>query len=659
MEELPIRIFLVDDDEVDCMAFERALRKAEVRFNLETCHNAESAFNMLTEVGRIYDLIFIDYQLPGQDGLSLLKSIRMINTETPVVVITSQGDEKLAVEMMKAGAFDYFPKSEVTPSKLIQVLSAGNNLLQIRKEKARVEEELIAQQKLVAMITEASPSLISVIELESRKVIYSNRPVCSHLGYPASMRDPQTPFFDERLLHPDDKQKLEQSDLLLADLNPGEVVTTEYRLKHYDGSWRWFENRETPFVRDSISQVRLILRTMEDITVRKNNELELLESKQKVENTLVARALMLSNVSHEIRTPMNAILGLTELLLNDAHNPTEVDNLNSIKQSAENLLIIINDILDFAKIEAGKITFESIDFSLSEVINHLKKTMQFKFVEKGLSFTVDIDPQIPDVVKGDPYRLNQIVMNLIGNALKFTHKGGVDLCAGLVELTDEECSVIFLVKDTGIGISEDKLKTIFDQFEQGGSEVSRLYGGTGLGLAITKQLVEQQNGAMSVSSKVGEGSVFEFKIVFGRSKVASISKDTIHEGFVMDLQGRNILVVEDNVINQKVMLQTLERLNAKVTIASNGLEALERIRNERFDLIFMDLQMPEMDGYEATKMIRNCTVGSVDRSIPIIALTADAFAETRQKALSSGFTDYLPKPFKRQDLIQRLNKYLI
>jgi signal transduction histidine kinase len=346
-----------------------------------------------------------------------------------------------------------------------------------------------------------------------------------------------------------------------------------------------------------------------NITDQINAENDLKDAKILAENAAKTKSDFLSNMSHEIRTPMNAILGMSDLLLEKTKEPESLEYVKSIKYSADNLLVIINDILDFSKIEAGKIVFEDIDFNIHERLLQLKKTFKHKAGEKGLVLDVFIDENVPAMIKGDPYRLNQILFNLVGNSIKFTSKGSVTVYVKRVAAENNKQIFQFKVVDTGIGIPASKLNSIFESFSQAYTDTTRKFGGTGLGLAITKNLTELQSGKIEIESEQDSGTTFTVEIPFNMSNATVKNKN---------LDQLRILVVEDNLMNQYVAKQILSKWNALITVADNGKIAVEKLSTDIFDVVLMDLQMPEMSGYEATAFIRSKTQPFLIQPFPLL-----------------------------------------
>lgn len=398
----------------------------------------------------------------------------------------------------------------------------------------------------------------------------------------------------------------------------------------------------------------VITGTLMDITERKRFEKELIASKLMAEKALAAKSEFLSNMSHEIRTPMNAIVGLTEIILREEELSAQAKrNLELVEYSADNLLVIINDILDYSKIEANKIDLEQIPFNLKKVLGKLLDTWRLKADGNHLALKLDWDEQIPETLLGDPYRLNQILLNLISNALKFTKEGSVSIHTKMQADLGERFDILFEVRDTGIGIPESKLKSIFESFTQAYTDTTRNFGGTGLGLAISKRLIELQGGKIWVESKVGEGSSFFFNVFLDLSNDEQIETPERDTSVSSNLNGIDILVAEDNKVNQMLIKQVCKNWNANISIADNGRIAVEKSKAKAYDVILMDLQMPELNGFEAVEKIREDDT-NLNLNTPILALTADAMPETKSYVVRSGFNGYVTKPFKSESLLKEI-----
>jgi len=383
------------------------------------------------------------------------------------------------------------------------------------------------------------------------------------------------------------------------------------------------------------------------------------EAKINAERTAKAKSTFLSNMSHEIRTPLNVILGLSEIInKSDLIDESQLrKNIDGIDFSAKNLLSIVNDILDFSKIEAGKLTIQSMDFNLRKLVSSLADGFEIKAREKGLRLVANIDTDIPNIVVGDQFRLNQILTNLISNAIKFTQTGEIKINVALVSQKDEEIGLQFNVVDTGIGIAEDKLDRIFDSFYQLENPESPKVTGTGLGLAITKELIHLQNGVLNASSIEGKGSDFVFLLTFKRSKLKGLA-NSIPTFAKSDkkLNGLKVLVAEDNKMNQFYIKQLLKKLDVAVDIAENGQEAVKMFQNSDFyyDLVLMDMHMPIMDGIEAISLIRKSKKYSMKKT-SLVACSADVFPEARKNAIKAGIDFYLTKPLSEDALKEVLN----
>jgi len=377
--------------------------------------------------------------------------------------------------------------------------------------------------------------------------------------------------------------------------------------------------------------------------------------RRRAEQSERAEQQFLANMSHEIRTPMNAVTGMTNLLLQKKPREDQLLYLHSIRQSSEALLVILNDILDISKIQAGKLELEYTDLCVSDILKQVRTTLQFRAEEKGLALELDCDPTIPPVLIGDPVRLQQVLLNLAGNAVKFTEKGNVTLTAKLLELHADRCRLHFAVRDTGIGMTPEQLAVVFESFRQASGDTTRKYGGTGLGLSISKQLVEKFGGSLKAESRPDEGSAFWFDIALeiGARREAEPEAPTTADA-AESLRGLRVLVAEDNPFNRIVAVETLEMLIPDVVVrtAENGREAFDLLQVEPFDVVLMDVAMPVMDGIEATRAIR--ALPAPLNAVPVIAFTASVTQREVRRCLQNGMNGCVPKPFRDEQLLAAL-----
>lgn len=411
-----------------------------------------------------------------------------------------------------------------------------------------------------------------------------------------------------------------------------------------------------------------------DITEQKRIEIELTEAKvfaelatsfaeeekekaekatRIAEDAVRSKQQFLSNMSHEIRTPMNAIIGFTKVLLKTELTEKQNEYFSAIKISGDALIVLINDILDLAKVDAGKMVFEKTPFSLSNSIPSMLHLFETKLNEKNLKMVVKIDNKIPEILVGDPIRLHQIILNLVSNAIKFTLEGEIIVELKLLSQNKEHATIEFSVEDCGIGISADKLSSIFENFQQATSGTSRIFGGTGLGLAIVKQLVESQGGSVKVISELNEGSTFSFVLSFNKSSEKA-NEEIVFVQPTIDTKNISVLVVEDIPINQLLMKTILDDFGFQRDVAANGKIAIQMMKEKQYDIILMDLQMPEMNGFEATEYIRN----TLKSTIPIIALTADVTSVDVAKCKAAGMNDYMSKPLDERILYTKIMEFV-
>ena len=427
-------------------------------------------------------------------------------------------------------------------------------------------------------------------------------------------------------------------DAIVADT---EALTREERLG------------ELPAGADEIGQLgRACHRASELLAERRA---ELVRAKEAAEAANEAKSNFLANISHEVRTPLNGVIGVTELALNTALTSTQRDYLDMVKHSSEELLQLINQLLDFSKIEAGKLTLEAAPIALHALVERTARPLATRAAMKDLTLTCDVSPDVPAYVLGDGMRLRQIIINLVENAIKFTPSGTIQVKAELCSLAEAEVGICFSVIDSGIGIPADKQALIFEAFAQADSSTTRQYGGTGLGLAICSQLVALMGGRLWVESQEGSGSAFHFNLGFKRTmQPMPVLPETVAP-MAPSLTALRVLVVDDNAVNRSVAAGMLGQLGHRVSIAANGREAVAAARGHRFDLILMDLQMPELDGLAATARIREAEV-SLGRRTPIVAMTARAAEDDRARCLAAGMDDYVSKPVSKQQLLSAVTR---
>jgi PAS domain S-box-containing protein len=550
--------------------------------------------------------------------------------------------------------------------EILKVIGTAQDITQKKKE------EQLEQLALVAI---KSFNAVTIADREGR-IEWVNEGFTKLFGY--KLKDVKGSYGE--ILRKGEKTGLspdnEYYKMLIRDKKP-----LSYENKNYskDGREYWVLTSLTPLL-DENGEVEKIISIDSDITRRKRAEQELIiankiaehsiyksnkaleelhKAKKQIEESLKVKEQFLANMSHEIRTPMNAIIGFTNLLLKKEIDPENRQYLNAIKTSGQNLLVIINDILDFSKLESGKITLETIPFKLRQIVATVVDLMLPKASEKDIKLSYAIDENIPETLVGDPTRLNQILINLVGNAIKFTNEGGVRVEISKLHDAGEDLSLRFCVSDTGIGIPPESIDKIFEGFTQASNDTTRKYGGTGLGLTITKQLIELQGGEISVSSKVNEGSSFVFWLNFKKDtrQEAPPSEEKEASKQQYPLENTRVLLVEDNLFNQMLAAKILENWHCKVDVAGNGIIATEKASKEDYDLILMDIQLPEMDGYQATTYIRN-KIPAPKNKVPIIAMTAHAFPEEIEKCKRYGMDDYISKPFEESKLYKKIGQLL-
>ncbi|MCP4130552.1 MAG: response regulator [bacterium] len=560
-----------------------------------------------------------------------------------------------------------------TKEELISVIEDLKDRLEVQKEIIATITELrkkvddhkwmedalrLSKDKFKNLISNI-PGVIYQSAFDADWTMYFMSDAMEHLsGYPASdfVKLPLRTY--PGIIHPDDREYVNSTRM--QKLEEGNHFLLEYRIIDASNNERWVAENGQAFSGDDGIPL-WVDGTIFDITERKQMEQELYQAKDMAELSTRAKSAFLANMSHEIRTPMNAIIGMTDLTLLTSLEAEQLEYLITIKDSANHLLKLINDILDFSKIEAGKVNLEQESFDLKVALQSIVTTLNVQAGKKGLYLILDIGKDVPQYVNGDEGRLRQIIINLVANAIKFTEEKGITI--SVEKYTEDErpgkrlqsqsenmIPILFSIEDTGVGIPEEKLESIFDSFSQVDTSYVRKIGGTGLGLAISKQLIELMGGEIRVSSKPGQGSTFSFNVYLQHSEKPDPAKNEIPELREEQNQPLRILVAEDNAVNARLALITLGKLNHQAENVTNGIEVLETVAHKHFDLILMDIEMPKMDGLEAAIKIRQGEAGEKQASIPIIAMTAHATIEVKEECLKAGMNDYVSKPINISSL---------
>lgn len=559
------------------------------------------------------------------------------------------------------------------PIHLLAIVSDITGKKRVNEELRAAKEQAEADKIFSESITRLIPDTIYLLDLQDQKIVYVNRNLLNDLGHDtekgrggagSGFGDKDLPLqkFMEVFMHPEDRERVRSQQSQFSEMKDGEFVESVFRLQSGSGDWRWFMSRRTVFRRSSEGRPLQIIGITTDITQqRRAMELSRIAEEEALKAARV-KTEFLANMSHEIRTPLTGVIGMTDLLLATPLSEIQDKYTRIIRESGAGLLTVINDILDFSKIEAGKMAVEIQEFDLKEMIRGQVDLLRPRALEKNLAIGFHLDPDLSKVVKGDPIRIGQVLLNLIGNAIKFTERGDIVIRSEKTEDEFQRPMISFSVSDTGIGIPPDVQKTLFNPFTQADGSTARKYGGTGLGLSISKQIVEMMSGQIGLSSEKGQGSTFWFTIpyepvqegrVLARSKVNPASSEP-----VVSFSGRKILLADDNPINQLLISTLIRHLGCFVQVVTNGKEALNAMAKDSFDLVLMDCQMPEMDGFETTEKIRSAEKASGQR-VPIVALTANALKDDIDRCLQHGMDQHLSKPIVKEQLYAVLARFLV
>ncbi|MFK7758077.1 MAG: PAS domain S-box protein [Flavobacteriales bacterium] len=522
------------------------------------------------------------------------------------------------------------------------------NYRDVTEQRTYVKAIKRSEEKYRSIIENMNLGLLEVDKHE--RVIYANQSFCKMSGY--ELDEILSRVATDLFVRGENAELMEDKRNLRIE---GVVDAYEIATKNKRGEAKWWLISGAPLF-DELGKSNGSVGIHLDITQQKKTEKELVEAKYLAEESSKVKEVFLANMSHEIRTPMNGILGMARQLEKSSLNESQEFQLSVIKSAADNLMVVLNDILDISKIEAGKLSIENVSFNLANSLKKACNVMLPKAEEKGLALEIEVDSKISQTLIGDPFRLNQVLFNLVGNSIKFTEKGGVKISGSLLEQKGDVQLIRLAVEDTGIGIDEEYLQKIFEKFTQEDRSTARKFGGTGLGMNITKQLIDLMGGEIAVTSEKGKGTRVIINVPFLSSdkEIDLEQKDKINEIDLEVLNGKNILVAEDNELNRLVIESTLAYYNLNMLFAVNGKEAIELLTKRQVDLVLMDIQMPVMDGIESTHYIRK----ELKMNLPIIALTANVLKGDTEGYLKAGMNDTIPKPFDENDVVFTLLKWL-
>jgi PAS domain S-box-containing protein len=636
----PINILIVDDREENIIALEALIARSDIKLLSTTSPNEGLKLAWENQIA----IALVDVQMPEMDGFefaSMLKSNPRTKDILIIFVTAISKESKYAVKGFSAGAVDYLYKPldpYITAAKVDSFIQLSRSQMEIRKKNDELEN--------FALVVKNSADIICMVDAKTLRILSVNPAVESILNY-----------------KPDDVKGKSIINLAITDdqvnfkANLSKLVNESQSFASFECRFETFDKRQTWVECRASYRNQVIFLNISDISPQKSYTEQLIKSKELAEYGKKIKETFLANMSHELRTPINGILGIASLLKTTTLDNQQRSMIELLGSSSESLLGVVNDVLDISKIEAGKFSIVRKPDNIHNIIRSVYDLLKFKTDEKNVELFLDIAPDVPTAIMVDSLRINQIMMNLLSNAIKFTDRGYVKLTITVAQKLPDKVKLKFSVEDTGIGISTDKLKKIFDSFEQAEDDTSSKYGGTGLGLTIVKKLVELKGGELTVSSQIGKGSLFNFVNWFtlATEKTEAKPVEKVSPKNMAPLTDVRVLIVEDNVVNQYLLSKILKDWDVAIDVVDNGKKAIDALREKDFDLILMDTHMPEMNGYEAAKIIR----GDFEEpkcSIPIISLSAASFDHEQQEALNAGMNDVLSKPFQSKDLYSKIQK---
>jgi signal transduction histidine kinase/CheY-like chemotaxis protein len=675
MEE-SLHILLIEDSSADAFLLQESLSQVDRPPKVIHVEKLDDALAYLNH--KTVDAILLDLALPDSEGLATLERTNTAADYLPIIVLTGLEDEAVAIEAVRKGAQDYLLKGQTGARQLMQTIHRAI-------ERKRLERALAQSAQRNLLLAEISARVVAQTELEgllaavaeAARKLTSARLGCAGAGYEKSGFRFHKVSFAEGIDPDAFRERCRNQGAYLSLVDQHESIRlSDQELRRNAGKWGLPENRGIPlrgFMGARLVDIRghaagsIIVsdKALNDVFTEEDEALlrqlalitslalQHIESRTAAEAASVAKSQFLANMSHELRTPMNAILGMTDLALNEDLPPMVRDYLQTARESADLLLEFLNEILDLSRIEAGRFDLESTVFSLHKAVEQIVKTLRVRAREKGLVLICDLPSRVPDLLIGDPLRFRQILMNLVDNAIKFTPTGKIVVKADLKGQTAEMATLAFSVSDTGIGISPEDRERIFLAFTQADASTTRNYGGSGLGLTIARKLVELMDGEIWVESQSNRGSTFHFTLCLKIPQgSAAATPDTIKlSPPAVARRALRVLLAEDTPTNQKLAEYLLTKRGHIVEIAQDGREAIKLIDQRDYDVVLMDVQMPIMDGFQATAAIRNMA-DPVKAGVPIIALTAHALKEDAQRCLAAGMDAYVSKPIQADEFVE-------
>ncbi len=639
-----IRVLLVEDSAADAELVARDLVKRDLAHILKLVQSKDEFLKALQEF--VPDIVLCDYKLPRFSAPEALEILKKSYPETPLIVVSGTIGEDIAVDTMKLGAVDYIMKDRLV--RLVPAIRRALEEARIASERKQMDKSLRESEERYKNLFKANIDGILIVDVTTKKFRYANPAICRMLGY----SEEELMRMGVADIHP--KESLEQVSTEFEAQISGAKITADLPCVRKDGQIISVSINAGTVM---IDQTEYLMGIFRDITDRKKSDEALKQAKMQAEAANEAKSHFLANMSHEMRTPLNAIIGFSKILMEEELAEEHKEHLRMIYNSGGHLLGLVNDILNISSIEAGKMNIEMKQCSLGQLIANIESMTQPFAAGKGLTFEIREKGDLPANIVTDTVRLQQCLINLVNNAIKFTEQGHIYVNISLEDKDSKPC-IRFEVEDTGIGIATESQQKIFEPFVQEDEGTSRKYGGTGLGLAIARKFAGLLGGELTLTSEKGKGSVFSFIIPAGVDLAAQplLNRHKIIDDASKVKQDRFsgcILVAEDVKTNQMLMKFLLEKMGLKVTIAENGVEAVDKALGQKFDLIFMDIQMPELNGYEATRTLRDKGI-----KIPIVALTAGTMEGDEEKCIEAGCDVYLSKPVVISKLIETLSKYL-